>query len=230
MLSPSRGAQPVFRFYNTTTGAHFYTISAADRDYVARALSAVRVRRHGVLRDARSREATAGSRCSASSTRRPARTSTRRRRPIATRCRRRCRSSPTRASRTTSTARTAFRCRRSRVPSSDGFRFLQQASFGPTPATLARVKAIGVPAYLEEQFALPASGYPDSRYNYLSLDESDDCSFSASAPERGLCLRARPADAVRAAQPVLHQRAHATGPAAPARGVGAVAVLRRLRA
>ena len=34
-------------------------------------------------------------------------------------------------------------------------------------------------AYLDEQFGVPASGYPDAEYGYLSLDESDDCSFSA---------------------------------------------------
>jgi hypothetical protein len=28
------GSMPVFRFYNTWTGTHFYTISAAERDTV----------------------------------------------------------------------------------------------------------------------------------------------------------------------------------------------------
>jgi uncharacterized protein (DUF1800 family) len=66
------------------------------------------------------------------------------------------------------------------VRSSDAWRFLQQASFFPTPASLARVNAIGIASYLEEQFATPASGYPDAEFNYLSLDESSTCSFSAS--------------------------------------------------
>jgi uncharacterized protein (DUF1800 family) len=66
------------------------------------------------------------------------------------------------------------------VRASDGWRFLQQASFGPTPAELARIAAIGVPAYLDEQFAAPRSGYPAGEYNYLSLDESPSCSFAAS--------------------------------------------------
>ena len=30
----NEGASPIYRFYNATTGAHFYTISAAERDFV----------------------------------------------------------------------------------------------------------------------------------------------------------------------------------------------------
>lgn len=66
------------------------------------------------------------------------------------------------------------------VRSSDAWRFLQQTSFGPTQAALSRVQQLGVPIYLEEQLVWPASGYPDSEYGYLSLDESDACSFAAS--------------------------------------------------
>ena len=66
------------------------------------------------------------------------------------------------------------------VPTPDAFRFLNQSSFGPTPASLARVQALGIPAFLEEQLGLAASGYPDSEFNYLSLDESPTCNFSAS--------------------------------------------------
>lgn len=62
----------------------------------------------------------------------------------------------------------------------DAWRFLQQTSFGPTQAALARVQQLGVPLYLEEQLVWPASGYPDSEFGYLSLDESDACSFAAS--------------------------------------------------
>ena len=65
------------------------------------------------------------------------------------------------------------------VASSDPFRFLQQTSFGPTQASLEHVKAVGVATALEEQFGIGPSGYPDVQYNYLSLDESDNCSFSA---------------------------------------------------
>ena len=49
----------------------------------------------------------------------------------------------------------------------DTVRFLEQASWGPTPAEVARVKAMGFMAYLNEQFNLPptnsakGSNYPD---------------------------------------------------------------------
>jgi uncharacterized protein (DUF1800 family) len=65
------------------------------------------------------------------------------------------------------------------VPTSDAFRFLNQSSFGPTATSLARVAALGVPAFLEDQFAQPISGYPDSEFAYLSLDESPSCTFGA---------------------------------------------------
>ena len=49
----------------------------------------------------------------------------------------------------------------------DTVRFLEQASWGPTPAEIARVKAMGFKGYLDEQFNLPpanvakGSNYPD---------------------------------------------------------------------
>ncbi len=43
----------------------------------------------------------------------------------------------------------------------DTVRFLEQATWGPTPAEVARVKALGFNAYLNEQFNLPLSGYPN---------------------------------------------------------------------
>lgn len=39
-------------------------------------------------------------------------------------------------------------------------RFLEQSSFGPTPATLARVEQIGIDAYLDEQFGMPETQIP----------------------------------------------------------------------
>src|ERR1700685_4617317 len=42
------------------------------------------------------------------------------------------------------------------------FRFLQQASWGPTPATVARVQKVGFKNYIEEQFAAPLSPLPDA--------------------------------------------------------------------
>ncbi|GDY22582.1 hypothetical protein LBMAG56_39290 [Verrucomicrobiota bacterium] len=48
-----------------------------------------------------------------------------------------------------------------------GARFLEQASFGPTPATLAAVQQKGIPAYLQEQFALPATVIPTPTNNSM---------------------------------------------------------------
>jgi hypothetical protein len=36
-------------------------------------------------------------------------------------------------------------------------RFLEQSSFGPSPATLAHVQQVGIDAYLDEQFTMPAT-------------------------------------------------------------------------
>ena len=48
-----------------------------------------------------------------------------------------------------------------------GARFLEQASFGPTPATLAAVQQKGIPAYLQEQFTLPATVIPTPSNNSM---------------------------------------------------------------
>src|SRR5450631_4301418 len=42
----------------------------------------------------------------------------------------------------------------------DVVRFLEQATFGPTPALVAHVQAVGFEAYLQEQAAAPTSRYP----------------------------------------------------------------------
>jgi uncharacterized protein (DUF1800 family) len=62
----------------------------------------------------------------------------------------------------------------------EAFRLVDQATFGPTPADVSRVLQIGAAAWLEEQFAQPVSGYPDSEFWYVSLDESPNCKFSAA--------------------------------------------------
>jgi hypothetical protein len=42
----------------------------------------------------------------------------------------------------------------------DTIRFLEQSTWGPTPALIAHVREIGFSRFLDEQFALPASSYP----------------------------------------------------------------------
>lgn len=46
------------------------------------------------------------------------------------------------------------------VSTKDAVRFLQQASFGPTGQSIARVKRLGIAGYLSEQFSAPLSPYP----------------------------------------------------------------------
>src|SRR5258708_4498636 len=42
----------------------------------------------------------------------------------------------------------------------DAARILEQTTFGPNAASIARVQALGFAGFLDEQFTLPASSYP----------------------------------------------------------------------
>ena len=44
---------------------------------------------------------------------------------------------------------------------SDAARFLEQATWGPTPASIAHLQEIGIETWLNEQFAAPPSTFPD---------------------------------------------------------------------
>ncbi|HKR23067.1 MAG TPA: DUF1800 domain-containing protein [Pyrinomonadaceae bacterium] len=77
----------------------------------------------------------------------------------------------------------------------DTVRFLEQASWGPTTAEIARVKAMGFKAYLDEQFSLapanPAKGsnYPDLVF---PLDDStQQCPTTSADPNynQNVCVR-----------------------------------------
>jgi uncharacterized protein (DUF1800 family) len=78
----------------------------------------------------------------------------------------------------------------------DTIRFLEQASWGPTPAEITRVKAMGFRAYLDEQFNLPpanlakGSNFPD--LTFPLDDSSQQCpSTNPSDPNynQSVCLR-----------------------------------------
>src|ERR1044072_2191971 len=43
----------------------------------------------------------------------------------------------------------------------DTVRFLEQSTFGPTPPLISQVRASGFEAFLQEQFEVAASSYPD---------------------------------------------------------------------
>ncbi len=78
----------------------------------------------------------------------------------------------------------------------DTVRFLEQATWGPTTAEVARVKAMGFKAYLDEQFSLPpanaakGSNYPDLTF---PLDDStQQCPTTMPADpnyNQTVCLR-----------------------------------------
>jgi uncharacterized protein (DUF1800 family) len=78
----------------------------------------------------------------------------------------------------------------------DTIRFLEQASWGPTPAEVTRVKAMGFMAYLNEQFSLPpsnvakGSNYPDLVF---PLDDSTQQCPSTNPADpnynQSVCLR-----------------------------------------
>src|SRR5689334_16327651 len=78
----------------------------------------------------------------------------------------------------------------------DTVRFLEQASWGPTPAEIARVKAMGFKAYLDEQFNLaPANVAKGSNYPDLAFpldDSSQQCPTTNPADpnyNQSVCLR-----------------------------------------
>jgi uncharacterized protein (DUF1800 family) len=78
----------------------------------------------------------------------------------------------------------------------DTVRFLEQASWGPTPAEVARVKAMGFMAYLNEQFNLaPTNPVKGSNYPDLSFpldDSTQQCPTSVPADpnyNQTICIR-----------------------------------------
>ena len=78
----------------------------------------------------------------------------------------------------------------------DTVRFLEQASWGPTPAEIARVKAMGFKAYLDEQFNLaPTNVAKGSNYPDLTFpldDSSQQCPTTNPADpnyNQAVCLR-----------------------------------------
>lgn len=62
----------------------------------------------------------------------------------------------------------------------DTVRFLEQSSWGPTTAEVARVQSIGFRAYLNEQFNAPASSYP--RMTLMPADNAQGCPTAMTTP------------------------------------------------
>ncbi len=74
-------------------------------------------------------------------------------------------------------------------------RFLEQASFGPTPATVARLQQVGFEAWIDEQLALPRSTYRASTSSADSLTRQQS-EFFANALRNPDQLRQRVAFAL----------------------------------
>ncbi|MCX6953779.1 MAG: DUF1800 family protein [Verrucomicrobia bacterium] len=72
-------------------------------------------------------------------------------------------------------------------------RFLEQAAYGPTPAELAHVNAIGVNAWLDEQFALPETPILNPGGMGMAIVEAQYLNRVATAPDQ---LRQRVANAL----------------------------------
>ncbi|HEX8130784.1 MAG TPA: DUF1800 domain-containing protein [Pyrinomonadaceae bacterium] len=72
----------------------------------------------------------------------------------------------------------------SATTAADTVRFLEQATWGPTNAEVTRVRALGFRAYLDQQFSLPVSSYPN--YPLYPTDTALGC---PSSPTQTICVR-----------------------------------------
>jgi uncharacterized protein (DUF1800 family) len=80
--------------------------------------------------------------------------------------------------------------------SADVWRLLNQATFGASQAEAARVNALGIAGWIDDQFTKPVSGYPDAKYNRIQLATSSDCNtnrpdgtgYPADSPQ-AVCAR-----------------------------------------
>lgn len=73
--------------------------------------------------------------------------------------------------------------------SGDRKRFMEQATFGPTPALDTRLRRIGLTTWLVEQFEEP---YPTNPYPNIALKSTDaqlGCPFARDSAEYQICIR-----------------------------------------
>jgi uncharacterized protein (DUF1800 family) len=71
----------------------------------------------------------------------------------------------------------------------DAIRLLKQATFGPTEASIDRVKTLGISRWLDEQFDMAASRYPT--YAFWPSTRPDTCVNDTSRPDTGTSYCAR---------------------------------------
>jgi uncharacterized protein (DUF1800 family) len=80
--------------------------------------------------------------------------------------------------------------------SADVWRLLNQATFGASQAEAAKVVAMGISNWIDNQFLQPASGYPAGKYNVISLKAIPSCTqtdpnnknYPADSPQ-AVCYR-----------------------------------------
>jgi uncharacterized protein (DUF1800 family) len=72
----------------------------------------------------------------------------------------------------------------SAASAADTTRFLEQATWGPTSAEVERVRALGLRAYLNQQFNAPASSYPS-----MPLYPTDAALGCPAGPTQANCVR-----------------------------------------
>ena len=75
------------------------------------------------------------------------------------------------------------------MSATDAQRLLEQATFGPTPSEVTRVAALGFDAYITQQEAMPASGYP--AFSYVPHTAPATCQNDPTAPTSAASICAR---------------------------------------
>ena len=64
------------------------------------------------------------------------------------------------------------------MPYTDAVRFLEMASWGPTPASVAQLQTMGRDAWLAAQFSTPASAWPDPLSDSEGMSQLQDAFFN----------------------------------------------------
>ena len=172
--SPDDGSVPVWRFFNRDTGAHFYTTDAAERQRILVTwpqFADEGVAFHAYLADAYDRVPV--HRFYNTLTRTHFYTADASERDFVQR------TWPQFAYEGVAYYAIAIADAVGAAAKRDAFRLVDQATFGATPADVARALALGPAAWVDEQLAMPASGYPSATFWYESLYEGDNCKFGA---------------------------------------------------
>jgi uncharacterized protein (DUF1800 family) len=76
------------------------------------------------------------------------------------------------------------------------WRLLNQATFGASQAEAAKVMSMGIPNWIDNQITQPISGYPNSKYNVISIVSTPTCTttdpkgkaYPADSPQ-AICAR-----------------------------------------